>query len=288
MKTPGSFHRNFILLAASLLALAPVAAGALDEPENPEENGRPRIGLVLGGGGARGGAHIGVIQVLHEMNIPVDYVAGTSMGSIVGALFAIGMTPEEIEASVVGVDWDDLFSDRPERTQRIYRRKQDDTAAFIQVEWGWKDGLVLASGVVAGQKLSFAFREPALYLSGHHGFDELPYPYRAVTTDLQTGEMFVPDKGNLLKAVRASMSIPGIFPPVRWDDRILVDGYLARNLPVDVCRDMGADIIIAVDVGALPENTDATTLKTLMGINAQKGLIGARPVSYTHLRAHET
>lgn len=271
-------HPNIFLgfLLEFLLLIYPGSPSLAENPEPEETVDRPRIGLVLGGGGARGAAHIGVLEVLEEMNVPVDYVVGTSMGSIVGSLFAVGLSPEQIQDTVVGVDWDDLFSDNPERTQRIFRRKQDDTAAFIPIEWGWKNKLVLASGVVAGQKLSFAFRDPALYLSGHHGFDELPYPFRAVTTDMQTGEMFVPDKGNLLKAVRASMSIPGIFPPVNWDGRILGDGYLARNLPVDVARAMGADIIIAVDVGNLPEDTPPEHLKTLMGINEQKAIIGAR------------
>ncbi len=274
------FHHSGLILALLLgmfLASFPFGmAAAEDNKTGDQATGRPKIGVALGGGGARGAAHIGVLQVLKEMNVPIDYVVGTSMGSIVGALYAVGIQPEEIETIVVGVDWDDLFSDRPERTQRIYRRKQDDSAAFIPVEWGWKNRIVLSSGVVAGQKLSFAFRSPALYLSGHHGFDNLAYPFRAVTTDLQTGKMFVPDQGNLLKAVRASMSIPGVFPPVHWDDKLLVDGYLARNLPVDVVRAMGADIVIAVDVGGLPENTDPKNLKTLMGINNQKGIIGAR------------
>ena len=265
------------LLLGIILASFPFDMATAEEKGPDDQTAdRPRIGVALGGGGARGAAHIGVLQVLKEMNVPIDYVVGTSMGSIVGALYAVGLQPEEIETIVVGVDWDDLFSDRPERTQRIYRRKQDDSAAFFPVEWGWKNGIVLSSGVVAGQKLSFAFRSPSLYLSGHHGFDELPYPFRAVTTNLQTGEVFVPDKGNLLKAVRASMSIPGVFPPVHWDDLVLVDGYLARNLPVDVVRAMGADIVIAVDVGGHPENTDPQSLKTLMGINHQKGIIGAR------------
>ena len=280
--TRGRFviHHHRLLLAlllGILLASIPIGMAAAEE-EDPDDQkaDRPRIGIALGGGGARGAAHIGVLQVLKEMNVPIDYVVGTSMGSIVGALYAVGMQPEEIETTVVAVDWDDLFSDRPERTQRIYRRKQDDSAAFIPVEWGWKGRIVLSSGVVAGQKLGFAFRSPSLYLSGHHGFDELPYPFRAVTTNLQTGEMFVPEKGNLLKAVRASMSIPGVFPPVHWNGMRLVDGYLARNLPVDVVRAMGADIVIAVDVGELPEHTDPVNLKTLMGINHQKGIIGAR------------
>ncbi|MEN8008308.1 MAG: patatin-like phospholipase family protein [Candidatus Krumholzibacteriota bacterium] len=266
-----------VFILGILLASIPIdLAGAEETAAEDQTADRPRIGLCLGGGGARGAAHIGVLQILKEMNVPIDYVAGTSMGSIVGALYAIGMQPEEIESIVVGVDWDDLFSDRPERTQRILRRKQDDSAAFIPVEWGWRNGIVMSSGVVAGQKLAFAFRSPALYLSGHHGFDELPYPYRAVTTNLQTGEMFVPDKGNLIKAVRASMSIPGVFPPVDWGGMKLVDGFLARNLPVDVVRAMGADIVIAVDVGALPENTPPENIKTLMGVTAQAAIIGAR------------
>ncbi len=270
------FYLLVFLLGIFLLAI-PADLSRAEETDSEEKTAdRPKIGIALGGGGARGAAHIGVLQVLKEMNIPIDYVAGTSMGSVVGALYAVGVDPDEIEIILTGVDWADLFSDRPERTQRIFRRKQDDSAAFIPVEWGWKGRIVLSSGVVAGQKLGFAFRSPALYLSGHRGFDELPYPFRSVTTNLQTGEMHVLDTGNLLKAVRASMSIPGVFPPVHWDDLTLVDGYLARNLPVDVVRAMGADIVIAVDVGQLPETTDPEKFKTLMGITGQSGLIGAR------------
>ncbi len=271
--------QGLIIVISFLLSIS--AGTAWAEDKSTDDSGhpghdRPTIGLVLGGGGARGGAHIGVIKVLHDMNIPIDYIAGTSMGSVVGALFAIGLSPEEIEEIVLGVDWDDLFSDRPERTLRNYRRKQDDSSAFLPVEWGWDRRIVLASGVISGQKLSFAFRNNDLYTTGHDGFDNLAYPFRAVTTDLQTGLMFVPEHGNLLKAVRASMSIPGVFPPVDWHGRKLVDGYLARNLPVDIAKAMGADIIIAVDVGSLPEETDPEKFKTIGGVNMQKGIIGAR------------
>jgi len=256
-----------------LLAFSPLAVHA---EESSAEETRPRIGLVLGGGGARGAAHVGVLRALKEMNIPVDYITGTSMGSVVGSLYAIGLQPDEIEGILMGVDWDDLFSDRPFRPDRTFRRKEDDSAAFLPVEWGWKGRIVLSSGVIAGQKLSFAFRDNYLYLAGYNGFDNLAYPFRAVATDLQTGKMFIPDSGNLLKIVRASMSIPGVFPPVIWEGHTLVDGYLARNLPVDVCQDMGADIIIAVDVGSLPEETDPNYFKTLGGINMQKGIINSR------------
>ena len=258
-----------------MVLLLAAAAPAQTPPEADDE--RPRIGLVLGGGGARGGAHIGVLKVLQEMRVPVDYVAGTSMGAIVGALFAIGLTPQQIEAEMAGVDWNDLFSDTPDREQRSYRRKQDDSAYFLPIEFGIRGrSLVTARGMIAGQKFAFAFRNPDLYLAGHDGFDHLAYPFRPVATDLHTGEMVVMERGNLLKAVRASMSIPGAFPPVEWDGRELVDGYLARNLPVDVVRSMGADIVIAVDVGALPDSTSEEDLRTMLGITAQTGLIQAR------------
>ena len=276
MRSPHRFSRQLVTFWL-LIGLTLPAFSFAAEPASPEElPDRPTIGLVLGGGGARGAAHIGVLQVLMEMNVPIDYVAGTSMGSVIGSLHCVGLSPDEIKATIEAVDWDDLFNDRPERTQRIYRRKQDDTAAFLPIEWGWKGRIVLPSGVISGQKLGFAFQEPALYLQGHDGFDNLSTPFRAVSTDLQTGEMFVPERGNLMKAVRASMSIPGVFPPVNWEGRQLVDGYLARNLPVDVARAMGADIVIAVDVGALPSETDPASLHTIGGINEQKGNISSR------------
>jgi NTE family protein len=263
--------------AAVSLAPAPALPSAAAEADSVQTVARPRIGLALGGGGARGGAHIGVLKVLEELRVPVDYVAGTSMGSIVGALFSIGLTPAEIEADMKAVDWDDLFSDTPRREMRTFRRKEDDSSYFLPIEFGVTGrGIVMAPGVIAGQKLSFAFPAANLYLAGHESFDDLGYPYRPVATDLATGEMVVLGSGNLLKAVRASMSIPGVFPPVDWNGRQLVDGYLARNLPVDVVRNMGADIVIAVDVGVLPDSTDVATLHTLSGISDQMGLIQAR------------
>ena len=250
-------------------------SGTQERPDCPSP--RPKIGIALGGGGARGGAHVGVLQVLEEMNIPIDYVSGTSMGSIVGALFSIGLSPDTIEEEIISVDWDDLFSDRPNRADRTFRRKQDDSSFFLPVEFGIKNkGIVFSSGIIAGQKLGFAFRNPNLYLGGHNGFDNLAYPFRPVATDLATGKFFVMERGNLLKAVRASMSIPGVFPPVEWEGHHLVDGFLARNLPVDVVREMGADIVIAVDVGALPEDTDPEKFNSMLGVGEQQGIIQAR------------
>jgi NTE family protein len=263
-----------LLLTGPRIKAAP---GTENSPDTPADGStRPRIGLVLGGGGARGAAHVGVLQALEEMRIPVDMVSGTSMGSIVGALFSIGLTPDQIQGEISGIDWDDLFSDRPRRQDRKFRRKQDDTSFFVPVEFGWKDNkVVFSSGIIAGQKLGFAFRHKNLFLGGHHSFDDLAYPFRPVATDLLTGEMVVLDRGNLLKAVRASMSIPGVFPPVRWADHYLVDGFLTRNLPVDVVREMGADIVIAVDVGPRPASTDPETFQSILGITTQQSLIQA-------------
>jgi NTE family protein len=238
---------------------------------------RPTIGLVLGGGGARGPAHIGVLKVLRDLRVPIDYVGGTSMGAVIGALFSLGMSPEEIEARILAVDWDDLFSDPPDRLQRTYRRKQDDRANFLPLEFGFTRSAFLTNrGLIAGQKFGFVFPDPELYISGYQGFDELAYPFRAVATDLKTGELVVLDHGNLLQAIRASMSIPGVFPPVQRQGRHLIDGGVINNLPVDVVRDMGADIVIAVDVGNLPEETSDDLLGSIPGILSQTLIIQAR------------
>lgn len=278
----GRWNRDLGRWGLALLVLALLIIGRAGAQEAPQ---RPRIGLVLGGGGARGGAHVGVLKALAEQNIPIDYVAGTSMGAVVGSLFAVGLSPAEIEEIFRNMDWDDLFNDHPERPDRIFRRKQDASDAYLPLEWGWRGGLVMPNGIIAGQKFSFAFRDRCLYLSGYQGFDNLAYPFRAVATDLQTGQLFAADRGNLLKMVRASMSIPGVFPPVRWGEHSLVDGYLNRNVPVDVCLDMGADIIIAVDVAPLPSETDPSSFQTLMGVSIQKSIIFGRQNVDPHLEA---
>ena len=238
---------------------------------------RPSVGLVLGGGGARGAAHIGVLRVLEELRIPIDHVCGTSMGAVVAALFSLGLSPDEIEDSLLAVDWDDLFSDAPDRSQRSFRRKEDQDAFFLPVEFGFVGGRVVTSrGLIAGQKLSFAFPIPELYSAGYKGFDNLAYPFRALATDLHTGDMVVLDRGNLVQAVRASMSIPGLFPPVYWQGRELIDGGIVRNLPVDVARDMGADFVIAVDVGELPEDRSEAELGGFVDVLMQTVTIQGR------------
>ena len=211
---------------------------------------RPKIGLVLGGGGARGYAHLGVLQKLQEMRVPFDYIAGTSMGSIVGGFLAAGMEPAELEQVVRSANWDDLFKDKTSREDLPFRRKGDDDLGLYGPKLGiGKDSNLLPKGVVSGQKIVFMFESIISQRVNEDDFDDLPLPYRAIATDIITGDMVVMDKGAVSSAMRASMAVPGVFDPVRHEGKLLVDGGLVRNLPVDVAREMGADVIIAVDVG---------------------------------------
>ncbi|MCH9696073.1 MAG: patatin-like phospholipase family protein [Gammaproteobacteria bacterium] len=217
-----------------------------DEPMSSE---RLRVGLVLGGGGARGAAHIGVLKELERLQIPVDAIAGTSMGAIVGGLYAMGMNAEELEVLVSSLDWTAALTDHPDRADVSFRRKQDDRAFPIDFELGVRGSeLLLPKGVIQGQKLDLLLRELTLDVSHISDFDELPIPFRAIAADIVVGEAVVLDSGDLSQAIRASMSVPGVFAPTRIGERTLVDGGLIGNLPVDVMRNMGVDVIIAVDV----------------------------------------
>jgi len=251
-KTP-VFRNHFLLTSVFALCCAyrPIPAHAAEyQCARAEVTERPKIGLVLGGGGARGYAHVGVLMKLEEMRIPVDYIAGTSMGSIVGGFFATGMNPEELAEVVRNARWDDLFKDKTQREDLPFRRKADDDLGLFGPKLGiGKDSSLLPKGVVSGQKIVFMFESVISQRVNTNDFDHLPIPYRAIATDIVTGDMVVLDKGELSMAMRASMAVPGVFDPVQRGDRLLVDGGLVRNLPVDVARDMGAEVIIAVDVG---------------------------------------
>ncbi len=218
---------------------------------------RPTIGLVLGGGGARGGAHLGVIRMLEELNIPVDYIAGTSMGSIVGGMMAVGMTSDEMEEVITGIDWDELLKDDTERQDLPYQRKRDDDLGLFGPKLGiGEDSSLLPQGFIAGQKILVLFESLTTERVQPQNFDELPIPFRAVAADISTGDVVVINHSDLALAMRASMSVPAVFNPVPYGERLLVDGGIANNLPVDVVRDMGAEIVIAVDVGSpLLENS---------------------------------
>lgn len=210
---------------------------------------RPRIGLVLGGGGARGAAHIGVLKELERQRIPIDVITGTSMGAIVGGLYASGMSASELESLVGSLDWAGALSDKPDREDLTFRRKQDDAEFPIDFELGVRGtDLVLPKGVIQGQKLDLLLRELTLRTSHIRNFDELPIPFRAIASDIGRGEAYVMGTGDLAESIRASMSVPGVFAPVRIDDRLLVDGGIVGNLPVEVIQELGVDVIIAVDV----------------------------------------
>ena len=233
-----------VLIAALLFGAAMASAAPPDVRQD-----RPRIGLVLGGGGARGAAHIGVLRELENLRVPIHAIAGTSMGAIVGGLYASGMTPAELEDLITSLDWKDSFQDTTRREHMLFRRKQDDEDFPMRIEVGLRDGrLVLPEGLISGQKLSWILRERTLHVSDVSDFDELPTPFRAVASDIETGEAYVMSRGDLVLAMRASMSAPGIFSPVHVDGRKLVDGGLTGNVPVGAIRDMDVDIIIAVDV----------------------------------------
>jgi NTE family protein len=210
---------------------------------------RPRICLVLSGGGARGMAHIGVLKVLEELKIPIDCIAGTSMGAVVGGLYASGMTAAQIDATMRSVDWQEAFRDAPPRRDLAFRRKQDDRNFLVRLPLGLKHGqILLPKGFIQGQKLQETLRQLTLPFSNSTDFDSLPTPFRAVATDLLTGNAVLMDKGDLAIAMRASISAPGVFAPVETQGRVLVDGGLAENLPIDVAREMHADILIVSDV----------------------------------------
>ncbi len=239
-----------LLFVISALLATPTALAAGNQCNRAEVTNRPKIGLVLGGGGARGYAHVGVLKKLEEMRIPYDYITGTSMGSIVGGFLATGMESEELSQVVREADWDDLFKDKTSREDIPFRRKADDNLGLVGPKLGiGKDSSLLPKGVVSGQKVIFMFESVASQRVNTSDFDQLPIPFRAIATDIVSGEMVVIADGELSMAMRASMAVPAVFDPVRRDGALLVDGGLVRNLPVDVARDMGADVVIAVDVG---------------------------------------
>jgi NTE family protein len=216
----------------------------------PGEGSRPRIGLVLSGGGARGAAHIGVLKVLEENHVPVDAIAGTSMGAVVGGLYASGLSARDIERVMTSVDWQDAFLDRPPRTDLNFRRKLEDQNFLVKFPLGLKGGKFrLPRGLVQGQKLTQILRGLTLPVAQIQHFDDLAIPFRAVATDIVTGDRVVLDHGDLTTAMRASLSAPGVFSPVDSEGRMLVDGGLSSNLPIDVAREMGVDILIVVDCG---------------------------------------
>ena len=268
-----STHRRSIANLAVCLAFAAgvLDAGlssAADEPARAAATAkRPRICLVLSGGGARGAAHIGVLKVLEELRVPIDCIAGTSMGSVIGASYASGTTTADMELAARGLSTDLLFKEKPPRQEQSIRRKQDDYTILFGPEIGIRGtDLLLPKGIVSGVQLESVLRQLAK-AKGYRKFDELPIPYRAVATDLVTGKPVVFSEGELANIMRASMSVPGAIAPAETGGMILVDGGLTNNLPVNVARAMGADIVIAVNLGTPLLKRDQ--LSSILGVTGQ-------------------
>ena len=229
----------------------PARQGAVAaSPEAPPATAgaRPRIALALAGGGARGGAHIGVLKVLEELHVPIDCIAGTSMGALVGGGYASGMPAAEIEKFVAGVDWKSVVAGVGSRHLVPAEQKRfNDTSG--SVELGLKGGrIVPPSGLIASSRIEDVLRGYVAKARAVADFDRLPIPYRAVATDMLSGEMVVLDHGDIATAMRASMAIPGAFAPVITDQYVLSDGYVRRNLPIDVARKLCGDVVIAVNL----------------------------------------
>ncbi|WP_027897005.1 patatin-like phospholipase family protein [Zestomonas thermotolerans] len=226
------------------LLLLPLALHAAESP-------RPKVGLVLSGGAARGLAHIGVLKALEEQGIQVDAIAGTSMGAVIGGLYAAGYKAEELEKLALGIDWQQALSDAPRRTDIPFRRKQDDRDFLVKQKISFRDdgSLGLPLGVIQGQNLNLLLESLLVHTSDIRNFNRLGIPFRAVATDIATGDKVVFRSGHLPQAIRASMSIPAVFAPTEVDGRLLVDGGMVDNIPIDVAREMGVDRVIAVDIG---------------------------------------
>jgi NTE family protein len=261
-----------LLLAVQCLAIAAAAnALAADDPSAPAQppGARPRVGLVLSGGGARGAAHVGVLKVLEQMHVPVDAIAGTSMGAVVGGLYASGLSAREIEKIMTSLNWQVAFRDRPPREDLTLRRKQEDETFLVTFPLGVRGHkIVLPKGLIEGQGLSQMLRRLTLPVARITNFDELPTQFRAVATDLESGEPVILGSGDLTSAMHASISAPGIFAHVERQGRLLVDGGIANNVPVDVARAMGVDLLIVVDVGSPLQQrsklTDVTAISNQM------------------------
>jgi len=229
---------------------------------------RPKIALVLSGGGARGGAHVGVLKVLEQNHIPIDMIVGTSMGSFMGGMYAAGQSPQEIEDMLVDTQWEEYVNTDFNRQDIPMRKKQIDYTYQGRLGFGVNvdNDIVLPTGVLKRELLLLKFMELTQNVQDIKDFDKLPIPYRAVATDIKNGDAVVLKSGSLAKAIYASSSIPGGFQPINIDGKDLVDGGVSDNIPIDVARKMGADIIIAVDVSEhFKEKIDVNSYIVVMG-----------------------
>lgn len=257
-------------LAAVLIGSFVSAAGVAQEPDEPGEPivpaGRPRVGLVLGGGGAKGAAHVGVLRVLDELKIPIDCVVGTSMGALVGATFAAGTPPADVEQEMLAIKWEETVGGQGRRSRMPISRKLTGITYSNSLEFGLGGRRLLApGGLLNTQAIEQSLRMLVARAQFVTNFDELAIPFRAVATDMVQSDMVVLGSGDLAVAMRASMAIPGVFSPVVIDGKVLADGGLIRNLPVDVARELCADVVIAVWMASpSPEADKLSSALTLL------------------------
>ena len=263
-----SAHLIRVLLAFFLIAN--IGAGSVlaqevaPQSETPPVPARPRIGLALSGGGALGLVEIGVIEWMEENQIPVDRIAGTSMGAIIGAMYASGMSPTDIETFAKSINWDEAFLPEPPYDKISYRRKQDRRNYLVKAPLGLKKGLRGPNGLNSGQAAGLLLDRIAFSDFGITNFDDLPIPFRCVATDMQNGEAVVLHEGSLADSIRASMAIPGIFTPVELNGRVLSDGGMVQNIPVETVKAMNTDVVIAIELHYPPG--DLGQLGTLVGV----------------------
>ncbi|MGI8786936.1 MAG: patatin-like phospholipase family protein [Pyrinomonadaceae bacterium] len=259
-----------LLYAPNLIIFSPptVSAQSVGQTQIAAPKKRLKIGLVLSGGGARGFAHIGVIKVLEENHIPVDYIAGASMGALVGALYATGRTPAEMEQLAETLDWDELLRGKPTFDNLTYRRKEDRRNLPGAITLGGEGkNLRLPSSLNPGQEIGLVLDHLMLPYGDNTNFDNLPIPFRCVATDLVNAETVVLKSGSLAQSLRATMAIPAVFAPVELNGKILADGGILNNIPTDVAKDMGADIILVVNIET--QLGDRSSLQDLVGILGQ-------------------
>jgi len=275
---------------------APKPAGLADQTPAPRyaAAGRPVVGVAFGGGSARGIAHVGVIRWLAEHRIPIDVAAGTSMGGLIGGSFASGMDADELEAMLAAINWDEMFGSSTFKFKNI-RRKNDARAYPSRLEFGLKRGIVPPTSLNTGEQVELLLGGIAAPYGDISHFDELPTPFRAVAVDLVSATQVILDRGSLAQAMRATMSLPLIFPPVELDGRVLVDGGAMNNVPADVVRSMGADRVIAINVGNLndPEGLSYTllglagaTLDAMMRASTKSSIAAADVIVDVPLKAY--
>ncbi len=256
------------LTLACTLSGAAFGQAAASAPAPAVAASHPRIGLVLSGGGARGLAHVGVLKALERAHVRIAAIAGTSMGAIVGGLYASGMSADQLETELRRIDWDALFATRVARPYLSQRRKEEDFEISTGLEFGVHDGQLSApQGALSSRGLELLLRRLTLPVRQVDDFDRLPIPFRAVATDMETGQSVILSRGDLAVALRSSMSVPGVFAPTEVDGRILGDGGLVDNLPVDVAREMGVDEVIVVNIGTPLSGRDA--LSSVLGLSEQ-------------------